>query len=316
MIRLLAGALALAILIYGCHKPAHAAGGPLVRGKCWCAIGFGRFSADCGSDRVTCTKPMCEKACQARLPKKTSGQPLTDISAARRVMHHKHYTDDRDARFGTSHWYPDEPKKPAHRFRRMWSQAAHYKARRHVARKAYVRHTPEKIARRAVSAGAADEQPTPTQQALLPINPVAAVTGLLASAISALTGDAPKTAVYDIAAHTVYMPNGATLEAHSGIGAGHDNPRHARLRNVGPTPPNVYDLTLRERPFYGVRALRLNPTNQAQMHGRDGMLAHTYLGGGGRSHGCMVFKNYKAFLSAFERGEVNRVVVVPRLGAG
>ena len=35
-----------------------------------------------------------------------------------------------------------------------------------------------------------------------------------------------QTAVYDISAHAVYMPNGMTLEAHSGIGHLRDDPEH------------------------------------------------------------------------------------------
>jgi hypothetical protein len=124
-----------------------------------------------------------------------------------------------------------------------------------------------------------------------------------------------RTAVYDIASHTVYMPDGTRLEAHSGLGSFRDNPAHIRKKNRGPTPPNVYELTMRERLFHGVRAIRLNPAPGSTMFGRDGMLAHTYmLGSSGQSNGCVSFKNYKAFLKAFVRGEVTRMVVVPRLG--
>jgi hypothetical protein len=50
------------------------------------------------------------------------------------------------------------------------------------------------------------------------------------------------------------------------------------------------------------------------MYGRDGILAHTYmLGASGASFGCVSFKHYDAFLQAFRRGEVNRMVVVPHL---
>lgn len=125
-----------------------------------------------------------------------------------------------------------------------------------------------------------------------------------------------RTAVYDIASHTVYMPDGTRLEAHSGLGAFRDNPAHIRKKNRGPTPPNVYELTMRERLFHGVRAIRLNPAPGSTMFGRDGMLAHTYmLGSNGQSNGCVSFKNYSAFLKAFQRGEVTRMVVVPQLGS-
>jgi hypothetical protein len=124
-----------------------------------------------------------------------------------------------------------------------------------------------------------------------------------------------RTALYDIAAHTVYMPNGQKLEAHSGLYDKMDDPRFIKVRMRGPTPPNVYDLTLREQLFHGVRAIRLNPVDEGRMYGRDGMLAHTYmLGPNGQSNGCVSFKDYQKFLTAFLNGEVDRLVVVPALG--
>ena len=123
-----------------------------------------------------------------------------------------------------------------------------------------------------------------------------------------------RTAVYDISAHAVYLPNGTRLEAHSGLGSRIDDPRYVSAKNRGPTPPNVYELTLREQLFHGVRALRLNPVGDGNMYGRDGILAHTYmLGPSGQSNGCVSFSNYPAFLNAFLRGEVERLVVVARL---
>jgi Protein of unknown function (DUF2778) len=123
------------------------------------------------------------------------------------------------------------------------------------------------------------------------------------------------TAVYDIAAHTVYLPNGTKLEAHSGLGDKLDNPRYVNLKDRGPTPPNVYDLTLRGELFHEVRAIRLNPVGTDSMFGRDGILAHTYmLGANGQSNGCVSFKDYPTFLHAYLRGEIDRLVVVPSLG--
>jgi hypothetical protein len=124
-----------------------------------------------------------------------------------------------------------------------------------------------------------------------------------------------RTAVYDIEARIVYMPNGERLEAHSGLGENMDDPASMRLKNRGVTPPNVYTLTMREQLFHGVAALRLNPVNPGAMFGRDGMLAHTYmLGPRGDSNGCVSFKDYPRFLNAFKRGEVTRLIVVARLG--
>jgi hypothetical protein len=124
------------------------------------------------------------------------------------------------------------------------------------------------------------------------------------------------TAVYDIAAHTVYLPDGTRLEAHSGLGAMRDNPRFVNVRQRGATPPNVYDLSLRENRFHGVQALRLTPVEGGKMFGRDGMLAHTYmLGPSGQSNGCVVFNDYPAFLQAYLNGDIKRLVVVDHLAS-
>ena len=123
-----------------------------------------------------------------------------------------------------------------------------------------------------------------------------------------------RTAIYDIAAHAVYLPNGDKLEAHSGLDSSSDDPRYISLKNRGPTPPNVYTLTLRDQPFHGVRAIRLIPLDESKMFGRDGMLAHSYLRGPtGQSSGCVSFRDYSAFLDAFLRGEVERLLVVDHL---
>jgi len=122
------------------------------------------------------------------------------------------------------------------------------------------------------------------------------------------------TAVYDISAHIVYMPDGTRLEAHSGLGSRLDDPRYPDEKMHGVTPPNVYDLALREAPFHGVRALRMIPEDEAKTFGRSGLLAHTYmLGPNGDSNGCVSFKNYDAFLQAYLNHEIRRLVVVARL---
>jgi hypothetical protein len=122
------------------------------------------------------------------------------------------------------------------------------------------------------------------------------------------------TAIYDIAAHRVYLPNGQRLEAHSGFGSYLDDPRYVSEKDRGPTPPNVYDLSLREEPFHGVRAIRLTPVGGGNMFGRDGMLAHSYmLGPNGQSNGCVSFSDYPTFLDSVLSGEINRLVVVEHL---
>jgi hypothetical protein len=124
----------------------------------------------------------------------------------------------------------------------------------------------------------------------------------------------PYTAVYDISAHTVYLPDGTQLEAHSGLGAMMDDPRHVDLRMRGATPPTLYDLRLREASFHGVQAIRLIPVDDDKVYGRSGLLAHTYmLGSNGQSNGCVSFRNYDAFLRAYLGQKVKRLAVVAHL---
>ncbi|OCK62023.1 DUF2778 domain-containing protein [Bradyrhizobium sp. LMTR 3] len=126
-----------------------------------------------------------------------------------------------------------------------------------------------------------------------------------------------QTAVYDISARAVYLPSGTKLEAHSGLGSLMDNPAHVDQRMVGATPPNVYDLKPREKLFHGVAALRMTPIGENEMHGRTGLLVHSYLlGPNGDSNGCVSIKDYDRFLQAYRNGEVKRLVVVPSLREG
>ena len=124
-----------------------------------------------------------------------------------------------------------------------------------------------------------------------------------------------QTAIYDISARVVYMPDGTKLEAHSGFGDLLDDPRHVHVKMRGATPPHVYDLTMREQLFHGVQALRLTPVGgEGEIYGRTGLLAHTYmLGPNGDSNGCVSFKNYDAFLKAYVNNKVKRLVVVARM---
>jgi hypothetical protein len=126
-----------------------------------------------------------------------------------------------------------------------------------------------------------------------------------------------QTAVYDISARAVYLPSGTKLEAHSGLGSLMDNPAHVDQRMVGATPPNIYDLKPREKLFHGVAALRMTPIGENEMHGRTGLLVHSYLlGPNGDSNGCVSIKDYDRFLQAYRNGEVKRLVVVPSLREG
>jgi hypothetical protein len=125
-----------------------------------------------------------------------------------------------------------------------------------------------------------------------------------------------QTAVYDISAHAVYLPNGVTLEAHSGMGMLKDNPETVQARNAGATPPAIYDLRPREKLFHGVRALRMIPTDSHDTLGRAGLLVHSFmLGPDGDSNGCVSIRDYVRFRKAYDDGELNRLVVVPSMTA-
>jgi len=123
------------------------------------------------------------------------------------------------------------------------------------------------------------------------------------------------TAVYDISAKAVYLPDGTKLEAHSGLGPRLDDPRFVHEKMRGATPPHVYDLSMRESLFHGVEAIRLNPVGgEGAIHGRTGLLAHTFmLGPNGDSNGCVSFRDYDAFLRAFKRQQIKRLAVVAKL---
>ena len=124
-----------------------------------------------------------------------------------------------------------------------------------------------------------------------------------------------QTAVYDIAAKMVYLPDGTRLEAHSGLGSKMDDPKSSHVRMHGVTPPHIYELKPREALFHGVPALRLTPLGgEEKIYGRDGLLAHTYmLGPSGQSNGCVSFKDYYAFLDAYKNKGIRRLAVLAKV---
>jgi len=147
----------------------------------------------------------------------------------------------------------------------------------------------------------------------------ASVTGGIGRAQNPMLGGSPPydrdTAVYDISAHTVYLPDGSKLDAHSGLGSNLDDPRSARVRMRGVTPPHIYELKPREALFHGVPALRLLPIGgEDSIYGRDGLLAHTFmLGPNGDSNGCVSFRDYNAFLNAYRNGGIRKLAVLARI---
>jgi hypothetical protein len=155
--------------------------------------------------------------------------------------------------------------------------------------------------------------PLPPPRPIAPLPPERAGVGL-GDAFARASAHDPSTAVYDISAHTVTLPDGTRLEAHSGLGDLMDDPRSVSTVDRGATPPHLYELTPREEIFHGVQALRLEPIGEGDMFGRNGLLAHTYmLGPRGDSNGCVSFKDYGAFLKAYQDGRIKRLAVVARL---
>ncbi len=142
------------------------------------------------------------------------------------------------------------------------------------------------------------------------------------NAFKTLFNDTPKAggsvAIYDIAAAVVHMPDGTKLEAHSGIGKMADNPRHVARQDERTDAAQYLQAFDAREAFYGVDAIRMTPIGKETMHGRDGILAHSYLIRGGRaeSHGCVAFKNYDRFLKAFRQGKITHIVVVPSMAQG
>jgi type VI secretion system (T6SS) effector TldE1-like protein len=134
-----------------------------------------------------------------------------------------------------------------------------------------------------------------------------------------MMGGAPpydrQTAVYDISAQMVYLPDGTKLEAHSGLGSKMDDVRYSHVRMQGVTPPHIYELKPRETLFHGVPALRLTPLGgEEKIYGRDGLLAHSYmLGPSGQSNGCVSFKDYYAFLDAYKNKGIRRLAVLAKV---
>jgi hypothetical protein len=125
-----------------------------------------------------------------------------------------------------------------------------------------------------------------------------------------------ETAVYDLAAHAVYLPNGTVLEAHSGMGSLRDDLEHVSVPNLGATPPAVYSLKPREKDFHGVAAIRMTPVDGSDIYGRSGLLVHSYmLGPNGDSNGCISVREYDRFLKAFNDGQFSHIAVVTSVKA-
>jgi hypothetical protein len=144
------------------------------------------------------------------------------------------------------------------------------------------------------------------------------VTGSIGNQSPVLGGSPPyerDTAVYDISAHMVYLPDGTKLEAHSGLGDKLDDPSSARIKMHGVTPPHIYELKPREALFHGVPALRLNPIGgEDAIYGRAGLLAHTFmLGPNGDSNGCVSFRDYNAFLDAYRNKGIRKLAVLVKV---
>jgi hypothetical protein len=131
---------------------------------------------------------------------------------------------------------------------------------------------------------------------------------------TASPGRGTKVAIYDVSNATVYLPDGTKLRAHSGIGRMRDNPRYEHVTMRGPTPAGIYRLSMREKRFYGVEAIRMTSIDGRDPKNRTGLLTHTNLLRGQKgSHGCVAFQSYQPFLRAFKRGQITMLVVVPEL---
>ena len=113
------------------------------------------------------------------------------------------------------------------------------------------------------------------------------------------------------------MPDGTTIEAHSGLGDSMDDITKVGEHAKGPTPPDLYDLQMRESPFHGISAIRLIPVGGDEaIYGREGLLAHPFMmGDNGDSNGCVSIKDYEAFLKAYQDGKIRRLAVIAKVSS-
>ena len=120
----------------------------------------------------------------------------------------------------------------------------------------------------------------------------------------------------NLGAHRLSVPTANSSRRIRGCGDQMDDPRHVN----GQDARGVRRRTSRsDHAGIAFSRRRGDPAQPAstktEMFGRDGILAHTYmLGPNGQSNGCVSFKNYAAFLRAFQTGDIDRLVVVAELG--
>ena len=101
----------------------------------------------------------------------------------------------------------------------------------------------------------------------------------------------------------MYLPDGMSLEAHSGLGDRIDDPVSSMSAITARRRLASINSRCARSLLHGVQALRLNPIGGGFTFNRVGLLAHPYmLGPNGDSNGCVSFKNYDVFLRAFQNG--------------
>jgi len=151
--------------------------------------------------------------------------------------------------------------------------------------------------------------------------PTPASTGSLPSTLNQnpmLGGSPPydrQTAVYDISAHMVYLPDGTKLEAHSGLGSRLDDPRSSSMKMVGVTRRTSTNSSRARRCSMACRRCgSIRSAGEDKIFNRVGLLAHTFmLGPNGDSNGCVSFKDYYAFLNAYRNQGIRRLAVLARV---
>ena len=122
------------------------------------------------------------------------------------------------------------------------------------------------------------------------------------------------TAVYDLSAHTVYLPNGTKLEAHSGLGDRLDDPNHVNERMRGATPPHLYE-TRAAGGFVPRRAGLASKSHRRRRYFRPrrSTRPHLYAGPelGIPTAACR--SRTTTDLRAYQNGEIRKLAVVARL---
>ena len=146
--------------------------------------------------------------------------------------------------------------------------------------------------------------------------PEGGVTGIARSVISGgQSGYNRRTAIYDISAHTVYLPNGATAGGAFGSRRRDRTIRASCMKECAGRRHQMFTSLLRANSFFmGFKRCVSNPSARAIFSDAPDFWRILICScANGASNGCVSFKNYDAFLQAYQNGEIKHLAVVAHL---